>query len=214
MGRSNNGAVVTSACKVVWVLLLPHSGCSMTLQATYHEQPTPGDEKEGVSIIDVNPFGTNGEKDRRLLISKDAEPILILQLYIRADEDGLLISSAFSEFLLNDSHIAIICGDHFHVIDMTTHSFRSHSLGDYVAHIYSIPDVHSDRLHDRVMVTTYCHVFLIEIAGGILWKSIQCAIDGVIITSIENDTVLGLGEWDPPGGWEPFKLDLKTGIPI
>jgi hypothetical protein len=64
------------------------------------------------------------------------------------------------------------------------------------------------------MVTTYCHVSLIEIAGGILWKSIQCAIDGVIITSIKNDTVLGLGEWDPPGGWEPFKLDLKTGIPI
>ncbi|CCJ79088.1 hypothetical protein QNZ44_001398 [Enterobacter kobei] len=53
-----------------------------------------------------------------------------------------------------------------------------------------------------------------DIAAGILWKSRQCAIDGVIITSIENETVLGLGEWDPPGGWEPFKLDLKTGIPI
>ncbi|MCB5308094.1 hypothetical protein [Yersinia massiliensis] len=186
----------------------------MTLQATYLEQPTLSDETEGVSIIDVNPFGPDGEMDRRLLISKDAEPILILQLYVRADVDGWLISSAFSEFLLNESHIAIIYGDHFHVVDITTHSFRSHPLGDYVAHIYSIPDVHSDRLHDRVMVTTYCHVFLIDIAAGILWKSSQCAIDGVIITSIENDTVLGLGEWDPPGGWESFKLDLKTGIPI
>ena len=186
----------------------------MTLQATYIEQPTLGDETEGISIIDVNPFGTNGEKDRRLLIRKNAEPILILQLYVRADEDGCLISSAFSEFLLNDSHIAIICGDHFYVIDITTHSFKSHSLGDYVAHIYSIPSVHSDRLHDQVVVTTYCHVFLIDIATDILWKSSQCAIDGVIITSIENDTVFGLGEWDPPGGWESFKLDLKTGIPI
>ncbi|WP_312925101.1 hypothetical protein [Atlantibacter hermannii] len=186
----------------------------MTLQATYLEQPTPGNETEGVSIIDVNPFGTNGEKDRRLLISKNAEPILILQLYVRADEDGWLISSAFSEFLLNDSHMAIICGDHFHIIDLATHSFKSHPLGDYVGHIYSIPDVHSDRLYDRVMVTTYCHVFLIDMAAGILWKSGQCAIDGVIITSIENDTVFGFGEWDPPGGWESFKLDLKTGVPI
>lgn len=110
--------------------------------------------------------------------------------------------------------MAIICGDHFHVVEMTTHSFRSHPLGDYVGHIYSVPDIHSDRLHNRVLVTTYCHVFLLDITAGILWKSRQCAIDGVIITSIENETVLGLGEWDPPGGWEPFKLDLKTGIPI
>ncbi|MDU1061734.1 MAG: hypothetical protein E7A35_14995 [Leclercia adecarboxylata] len=186
----------------------------MTLQATWLEQPKPGDEREGVSIIDVNPFGANGEKDRRLLISKGGEPIVILQLYIRADEDSWLISSAFCDFLLNESQVAIICGDHFHVVEMTTHSFRSHPLGDYVGHIYSVPDIHSDRLHNRVLVTTYCHVFLLDIAAGILWKSRQCAIDGVIITSIENETVLGLGEWDPPGGWEPFKLDLKTGIPI
>lgn len=186
----------------------------MTLQATYLEQPTPGDETEDVPIIDVNPFGPNGEKDRRLLISKDAEPILILQLYVRADEDGWLISSAFSEFLLNESNVAVICGDHFHIFDMATRSFRSHPLGDYVGHIYSVPDIHSDRLYDRILVTTYCHVFLMDITAGILWKSRECAIDGVIITLIENHTVLGIGEWDPPGGWEPFKLDLKTGIPI
>ncbi|ENF6042018.1 hypothetical protein ABRV10_004078 [Citrobacter amalonaticus] len=186
----------------------------MTLNATYLEQPTPGDETESVTIIDVNPFGPNGEMDRRLLISKDAEPLLILQLYIRADEDGWLISSAFSEFLLNESHVAIICGDHFYVFDMLTRSFRNYPLGDNVGHIYSVPDIHSDRLHDQVLVTTYCHVFLIDISAGILWKSSQCAIDGVLITSIDNDTVLGRGEWDPPGGWESFKLDFKTGIPI
>ena len=186
----------------------------MTLQATYLEQPTPGDETVGVLIMDVNPFGANGEKDRQLLISKDAEPILILQLYVRADEDGWLISSAFSEFLLNESYVAVICGDHFHIFDMATHSFTSYPLGDYVGHIYSVPDIHSDRLYDRVLVATYCHIFLIDITAGILWKSRKCAIDGVIITSIENDTVFGLGEWDPPGGWEPFKLDLKTGFPI
>lgn len=100
----------------------------MTLQATWLEQTTPGDDTEGVIIIDVNPFGPNGEKDRRLLISKSAEPVLILQLYNRADEDGFLISSAFFEFLLNESHVAIICGDYFHVFDMATHAFRSHPL--------------------------------------------------------------------------------------
>lgn len=186
----------------------------MTLHGTYIEQPTPGDETQGVLIIDVNPFGAKGEKDRWLLISKNDDPILILALYVRADEDGWLVSSAFSEFLINESHIAIICGDHFDVFDMATHSLRSYSLGDYVGHIYSIPDIHSDRLHNRVLVATYCHVFLIDLAAGILWKTRPCAIDGVIITSIENNTVSGLGEWDPPDGWEPFKLDLNTGTLI
>ncbi len=141
----------------------------MTLNATYLEQPTPGDGTKSVTIIDVNPFGPNGEMDRRLLISKDVEPILILQLYIRADNVG---------------------------------------------HIYSVPDIHSDRLYDQVLVTTYCHVFLIDISAGILWKSSQCAIDGELITSIDNDTVLSRGEWYPLEGWESFKLDFKTGIPI
>jgi len=189
-------------------------GYSMTLQATWLEQLSVADETEGVSIIEVNPFGPNGEKDRQLLISKDAEPILVLQLYVRTDEGGWLISSAFAEFRLDESRVAIICGDHFHVFDFATHAFRSYPPGDYVGHIYSVPDIHSDRLHNRVLVATYCQVFLIDIAEGILWKSSQCAIDGVIITSIENDRVLGLGEWNPPDGWEAFKLDLKTGSPI
>ena len=86
----------------------------MTLEAAYLEESTPVDETEDVTVIDLNPFGLKGEKDRLLLIRKNGEPVLLLQLYIRADDDGWLISSAFSEFLLNDTHVAIICGDHFH----------------------------------------------------------------------------------------------------
>ena len=185
----------------------------MTLEAAYLEQSTPGDETEEVKVIDLNPFNLEGEKDRRLLIRKNGEPVLLLQLYIRAD-DGWLIGSAFSEFLLNDTHMAIICGDHFQIFDLVTHSFRSHPLGDYAGHIYSVPDVNSVRLHERVLVATYAHVLLIDIHAGIVWKSNRCAIDGVVISSIENDMVLGQGEWDPPGGWRPFKLDLITGSPI
>lgn len=186
----------------------------MTFEAAFLEQSTHVDETEDVTVIDLNPFGLKGEKDRLLLIRKNGEPVLLLQLYIRADDDGWLISSAFSEFLLNDTHVAIIGGDHFHVFDLVTHSFRSHPLEDYVGHIYSVPDINSARLHERVLVATYTHVLLIDIQAGILWKSSRCAIDGVVISSIENDMVLGQGEWDPPGGWRPFKLSLNTGAHI
>lgn len=184
----------------------------MTLEAAYIEQSTPGDETGDVAVFDLNPFGLDGEKDRRLLIRKNGEPVLLLQLYIRADEDGWLIGSTFSEFLLNETHVAIICGDHLHIFDLVTHSFRSHPLEDYAGHIYSVPDVNSAMLHERVLVATYAHVLLIDIHAGIVWKSSRCAIDGVVISSIVNDMVLGLGEWDPPRGWRPFQLDLRTGI--
>lgn len=184
----------------------------MTLEAAYLEHSTPGDEVEDVTVFDLNPFGLKGEKDRMLLIRKNGVPVFLLQLYIRADDDGWLIGSAFSEFLLNATHVAIICGDHFHIFDLVTHSFRSHPLGDYAGHIYSVPDVNSARLHERVLVATYGHVLLIDIHAGIVWKSSRCAIDGVVITSIVNDRVLGQGEWDPPGGWKPFQLNFETGI--
>lgn len=186
----------------------------MTLEAAYLEQSTPGDEMKDVTVFDLNPYGLKGEKDRMLLIRRDGDPVLLLQLYIRADEEGWLISSAFSEFLLSDTHMAIISGDHFHIFDLVTHLSRSHPLGDYAGHIYSVPDVSSDRLHERVLVATYAHVLLIDIHAGIVWKSSRYAIDGVVVSSIVNDMVLGQGEWDPPGGWRPFKLDLKTGLPI
>ncbi len=51
----------------------------------------------------------------------------------------------------------------------------------------------------------------IEPDGVALWKNDQLGIDGVIVSQIEGDVILGNGEWDPPGGWRPFKVSLKTG---
>lgn len=44
----------------------------MTLHAVNLKQPALDDETEGITIIDINPFGSNGGKDRLLPISKSA----------------------------------------------------------------------------------------------------------------------------------------------
>lgn len=68
--------------------------------------------------------------------------VFYLQFYIRADEDGRLISSTFSVFLLNEFHVTIIYVDHFYVFNMVTRSFRNYPLGDNVGHIfYFVPDI-------------------------------------------------------------------------
>jgi hypothetical protein len=29
---------------------------------------------------------------------------------------------------------------------------------------------------------------------------------------VVGTTIEGQGEWDPPGGWRPFRVDLRTGV--
>jgi hypothetical protein len=180
----------------------------MRYQARFMEQAITAGE---VNIVHINPFAGQGKKDRRVLISDNGAPVLVLQLYIRADEEGFLVSSAFCDFLCNDHSIAIICGDHLHIIPG---HFRSFPLDDYVGHIYAVPDINSVRLHEHFLVATYSYVFLVHLTEGILWQSARCAIDGVTLSAIENDVIEGEGDWDPPGGWQPFRLSLKTGEPV
>lgn len=183
----------------------------MRYEARFIKPGITDSQADGVYTVNMNPFARLGEKDRRVLISDNGEPVVVLQLFIRADEDGFLISSAFCELLCNDRYVAIICGDHLHVFDIYTGQFSSTPLHDYVGHLYAVPDLCADRLHEQFLVATYCYVFLVHITGGIIWQSDQCAIDGVNISEIKDDVIYGNGEWDPPGGWRPFRLSLKTG---
>lgn len=47
--------------------------------------------------------------------------------------------------------------------------------------------------------------------GELLWVSNMLGIDGVVINEITEDFLLGEGEFDPPGGWKPFKINLTDG---
>jgi hypothetical protein len=47
--------------------------------------------------------------------------------------------------------------------------------------------------------------------GGILWRHTGLGIDGVIIEEFRGSKIYGSGEWDPPGGWQDFVLDIRTG---
>ena len=47
--------------------------------------------------------------------------------------------------------------------------------------------------------------------AGLSRVSEPVGIDGVVVTAIAEGRVEELGEWDPPGGWRVFALDLGTG---
>jgi hypothetical protein len=48
---------------------------------------------------------------------------------------------------------------------------------------------------------------------GVVWSRDDLAVDGVLIgaVDVEQDVLIGSAEWDPPGGWRPFRLRLGTG---
>lgn len=48
---------------------------------------------------------------------------------------------------------------------------------------------------------------------SIAWTSEPLGIDGVVVHDV-RDTILGEGEWDPPGGWLGFFLRVADGRPI
>jgi hypothetical protein len=60
-------------------------------------------------------------------------------------------------------------------------------------------------------VTDAAKLYCINDKGKIIWKNDHLGIDGVIIDSFSKDKIYGSGEWDPPGGWKDFVIDLKTG---
>ena len=73
---------------------------------------------------------------------------------------------------------------------------------------------HFDRIvrePDVMLVASGTRVFRLGADGAVLWKSEELGVDGVLIHDVDADTVSGDGEWDPPGGWEPYEISLATG---
>ncbi|MDO1445968.1 hypothetical protein Q0590_06875 [Rhodocytophaga aerolata] len=65
-----------------------------------------------------------------------------------------------------------------------------------------------------IYITTDSEIICINWQGKQKWLSADLGIDGVRIQSIEDGKIKGIGEWDPPGGWQTFELDQNTGKPI
>lgn len=162
-------------------------------------------------VIEINQLSDNLYLSCSVLVYLKNEPSVILNIYSMCDDDGYILEQCFKEIKTNHNVVAVLHGMHVHLYDMQTCHISSIAFNDYVGHLYSIPDVLSDHLTSDFIVTTFEYVFLVSISGGIKWRSERCAIDGVVIYRIENGVIYGSGEWDPPGGWEPFTLDLSTG---
>lgn len=63
----------------------------------------------------------------------------------------------------------------------------------------------------RFYVADSAGVYCIATTGAICWHSPPLGVDGVLVHDVTDQHIHGSGEWDPPGGWQDFVIDIYTG---
>jgi hypothetical protein len=100
------------------------------------------------------------------------------------------------------------------VVDVHLGYVRRFSLSGYFGHLYDSRDLdHLDR-QISVLATSESEVLAFDRTGGLLWNQHDLGIDGVVLHRATPGRIGGEGEWDPPGGWQPFSLRSDTGSKI
>jgi hypothetical protein len=93
-------------------------------------------------------------------------------------------------------------GSTLYCVDIATRAARIYSLDDYFGSLTT-----GDGY---CLIASATRILRIDRTGAKLWESNAIAVDGVVISNVD-DAITGDGEWDPPGGWRPFALSLATG---
>jgi hypothetical protein len=128
----------------------------------------------------------------------DGEPFLRVDLYERK-----AAHYAFQEVVAWGDLIAIGFGCRVHFVSSVSRSVATFQLGGYFGHLYPI--------EDRLLVADAERLHCFSRDGSMLWRSAELGIDGVVVRKVADGIIEGQGEWNPPGGWEPFRILLSTG---
>jgi hypothetical protein len=96
-------------------------------------------------------------------------------------------------------------GECLYLVRLDTQAVSTIDLGYYFSHLYPADD--------HLLVASGERLFRIDGDGTVAWSSGDVGLDGVIVEQVKDGVVEGQGEWDPPGGWRPFRLSLGSGEP-
>ena len=133
-----------------------------------------------------------------VLVEKADVPYLRVDLY--ADREQL---RCFQEAIIWSSWIVIGYGSSVHFISISDGTAKTSELNDYFGHLYP--------REDFLLVASGSSLIRFDKQARVVWRKDNLGIDGVLVKDVADDMILGEGEWDPPGGWQPFRISLETG---
>lgn len=119
--------------------------------------------------------------------------------------------SCFQDVRCVGELIYIGYGQQVAVFSPRTGDLASHSLDGYFGHLFTASDLESSELGSSVLVASASELLRFDGTGRLLWRKAELGADGVIVQRVQDGQIFGGAEWDPPGGWAPFRLNLASG---
>ena len=114
-----------------------------------------------------------------------------------------------SEYYFRDE---VIAWHDWIVVGFGERAFLVHALDLHVLEIALPLYFEAFRASDEyLLILAGQGIVRLDPRGRVIWTNDQLAIDGVQLDAIEDGLIHGSGEWDPPGGWRPFRIRLDTG---
>jgi hypothetical protein len=99
------------------------------------------------------------------------------------------------------------CG--YYIIQLEDDTYTRHPVATYFGSIATGAEF--GRGDDFLLILCGERITRINDDGTIAWVSEPVGLDGVTVSGVKSGIVDGDGEWDPPGGWKPYRLRLADG---
>lgn len=161
-----------------------------TIQSAIH---SPWLEMEPVRLGDL-PEGGN-TADGFVAVEENHQPRLRIDVYGN--------SPMFREAMIWNGIVVIGWGDEIHFVELKNRLTKTVPLGSYFGHMYA-----TDKF---LLAASGERLFRFDERAELQWISDELGLDGVLVHDIDDDFISGDGEWDPPGGWKPFRVKVDSG---
>lgn len=142
--------------------------------------------------------GGLGTPVRYVLVHDDSVLLLRLDLY-GSDEETYAFEAArpWAEW------IAVGWGHRLFLVALRGEAPQTVDLGAYFG---SMVD-----MGDSLVVASAERLLCLDVTGRVAWRTEVVGLDGVLVHGFDESWIDGEGEWDPPGGWRPFRVERRTG---
>lgn len=112
--------------------------------------------------------------------------------------------SPFKQADILNNVIGIGLEEHYYLYNIVQNeNLAIVKLSGYFGHTYQDDDL--------IYVADANGLHCFDQNGTKIWDNSELGIDGVIIHEFTQSEIYGSGECDPPGGWEDFILDKRSG---
>ena len=122
--------------------------------------------------------------------------------------------SPFKDVRCTDHFVCVGFGQHFYVIYLEEQRVETMEVDGYFEDLYTPEDLESPSQAFSLLVASASELISLSPTGSINWHTRELGIDGVVAHRIQDGQIHGDGEWDPPGDWRPFTVDVETGAVI